>query len=524
LIGLIRKIKKFGAFLNRLDAIDRNKQHQRERIKVERKHEVDENFASELRRFEHIAKGRHLYRNFPLCKSLMKQLRWNVIGNGPELIARSQDTEWNKKVEVFFNSQFSREADDINNRNLHDLNGIALINMFLTGDLVQWFNEDSGKLRFFEADQITEMIVNDFDEWKLEQQAMDETGNLDIDSIIQDRGVVIDEATSKTLGFFVTRLIGQTPVKREDVTFFPSTESTMLVDPYRPNMKRGISDVITSANLMQDLHEMRVAELGKAKTQANVIGVVKSDISEEIAQSRRQREPITEIEEQQNEENDGTEGRATNDRYDNFEEILGNRVEYLNENENLELLETKSPPPDYVNFYNHGQDSVGASFGLSPFHTRLTTNTSFSAARAEIIIGKVTFQIYQKFAERYIYDWQVEKAISWGMRQGRIPSKAREDWFGMWSFSFPELDAIDEFKKVRATSEALKTRQIDYEDLHGPDWKEKFQRIQEQEKEAGRLGIKLNLIKEDAVVSERELENLAEDVNDLMAQQEARGE
>lgn len=467
-----------GSFKNQIDSIDPATRHQRRRTRVETKDEINENFPSEWDRHEVIGQQRDLYRNHTTAKTIIKQLRWMVVGTGQKLIMMTPDQEWNEAVEFYVNEVWMRQCDSVHNRHLRDLNGIALITVELTGDCLM--SEEDGKLRFYDSDQIEPLNDGDFKKWKASEG---------VPNAIQERGTVVDGESGEIMGWFVTSKFGKSTLNLEEATFLNANSATILMDPWRFNMKRGESDFMTAYTVMKDIKEFRTAEVMKAKIQAGAAMAVYSEDSIDMAQARTNQN-LDRSEDAHVEEEDG----ALQKRYRNYEKMSQGMMEYLMPGDKIELLETNSPPANYPEFYNHNVDSAGASVGLSPTSTRLTTNTSFSAAKVEMIKDGMATGVYQAWLVDYVLNWQIPRAILHGMRTGEIPRKKESEWMLRWKYEHPERGDIDELKKRKANTEGLQTLQLDYEDLHGPRWKEKFTKAAEQINFAKSLG--LNPLKE----------------------------
>ena len=87
-------------------------------------------------------------------------------------------------------------------------------------------------------------------------------------------------------------------------------------------------------------------------------------------------------------------------------------------------------------------------------------------------------------------DWEVNKAITYAVNNNILP-QPRVNWKRSYSFDFPEQHAIDEDKKAKAVERKLASGQMTYEEHYGPDWKEKFDQIGDEQEYIREKGIVL---------------------------------
>ena len=100
----------------------------------------------------------------------------------------------------------------------------------------------------------------------------------------------------------------------------------------------------------------------------------------------------------------------------------------------------------------------------------MKADASYSASRAEMNLGKKTFQDWQKWLERYLLDWEVWQAISYAISIKRLdPSSS---WLGAYSFTHPDIEPIDSYKEALANTEALSNGTKTLQDILGPRWSE----------------------------------------------------
>lgn len=467
-------ISALRGIFNKVDVISPEQRRLRRQVKVERHGEIKENYRSVTDQLRALAIARDLQRNHTHVAGLLKQIDYQVVGTLPQMILSTDRPEWDRAAERWFNRTWAKRADDKYNRHLRDLNGLALRTVKRDGDVLMWFNRDTGRLRFFEYDQVAELTKDDFEKWQDEQGASD---------LIQERGTVVN-SSGRVLGWFASSKYGERHLSLEDASFLSTTDATLLYDPSRYNMTRGQSELLSGAGLMQDLRECRQHTLTGYKLQATMPMVIKSKDSDIIPQVRRRDEYPNNND---NNHNNLEDGRPQN--YDNLERISGGNIEYLDPEDTVENISVNALPDNYEAFYNHGIDAFAYSLGHSPMFAKATTKTSFSAARAEIIIDQNTNEIDRFWLLNYVMDWQIEKSLRWAMEEGQIEFRDDSDWVDRWEYDVKQEKSIDPNKTIKSNTEALQSGQMSYKDLLGADWERKLEEIGDGLERAKELGI-----------------------------------
>ena len=436
------------------------------------------------------ADARNLYRNYCQAKSMVNQLLMNVIGNGNRVIFDTGNEQWDEDANYWFESEWGASCDGRDDRHIHDLNKLFLASVIREHDCVVWFDRggliDAGKIFYWETDQIASISDKEFDKRrKTIARRIGWTGRAS--SLRQESGVVFSNRSGKALGYFVTPKRGQTIVKWDDVTVLPRGAARMIKNKWRLIQSRGIADILTCATNLIDNYEMLGAELQSAKTAARLAIKIKTTDAHQVANARA----------------DSSSGQLDNvsitdddspafTTYKNFEKLSNGAIEYMEPDDDAEIMENKRPASHMQAFISENSIASGASMGLTRVYSLMKADASFSAVKGEMNLAEVTFKSWQKFMERYVLKWEVEEAIPYAIATGQLPA-APANWKRSYEFDHPKQKSLDEDKQTRSDERALRTGQKNRKQIHGPDWRnfDKQRKLEEAHQKA--QGVEYNL-------------------------------
>jgi capsid protein len=417
------------------------------------------------------ADARNLYRNYCQAKSMVNQLLMNVVGCGNRVIFDTGNEQWDEEANHWFENEWGASCDGRDYSHIHDLNKLILASIIREHDCVIWFDRggliDQGKIFYWETDQIVGISDADFDSFRNTiKRRIGWTGRAD--QLRQESGIVYAARSGKALGYLVSSTRGQTVAKWKEVTVLPHGSAQMIKNKWRLIQGRGIADILTCATNLIDNYEMLSAELQAAKTAAKFAIKIKTADSHSVAKARA----------------DSSNGQATDasiedddapafTNYKNFEKLASGAIEYLETDEDAEVMENKRPAPHMQEFISENSIASGGSMGLTRVYSLMQANASFSAVKGEMNIAGVTFKCWQKFLERYVLKWEVEEAIPYAVATGQL-LQAPANWRRSYEFDHPIQKSLDEDKQTRSDERALRTLQKTYKDIHGPDWKKKL--------------------------------------------------
>jgi capsid protein len=428
-----------------------------------------------------VAMVRDAVRNFSYAKSILKQIRLNVIGSHYKVQISDPSAQ---SAQDWFNNVYARNCDFRSDLHICDMWGLALESVIRDGDCGQMIDlnlAQTGKLVYFEADQICD----------LDTKSMADNTRM---AGLQCQDGILRDANWREVGYVLSpRLRGRTSVSAADnpyIAWRDADDFTLLRMPWRFNQGRGVSELMASVNDLIDVYEMRAKELQSAKVAASMAGQIK------------RREPTGNADnpmfdpDYTGTDTPGTAPTASEEQtepanYENLETLTGGFMEYMHADDTFELFRIDRPNVNMNEFIAQVVQTAGTSLGMAKCYATLEASASYTAFRGEMVMTWVAFEFLQKWVERYIQDWTAIRAIRWAVQAGKCQAPAA-GWESSISWTHPIMPAIDEAKEQDGLTKAMKNGQKDLTDLLGPNWKPKIDKLGEQLKYAREKGVPLS--------------------------------
>jgi capsid protein len=474
------------------DLLDSANSKKRRRPSIETLNE--DKLLGSFGRMEAINVGRNLARNYATAVAHHRQFKLNVVGaKGPKLSMQTDDDEANKAANREINVRFAKDPDARDDTHLTEVVANILTAVKREADVVvvfDDFDEDDGKLLFWEADQLTGLSEAD---WKRQTQFPAEQGYSQCEGVIIDRrGVVRGWIVTHNRGMAISKL-EDTIILKRDRDGDPGT-ARLIKSPWRLNQLRGTAELLPAAADYQDSYEILASEQQSAKVASKFAGVVKQKEGAEESLLDSGIDPESII------DGSGTDiqtGAPLAENYDRMEALTGGYMEYLGPDDDFEILDFNRPNVHLQEFLEHTLVNAGAAQGLTKTYSTLKTSTAYTAFRGDMLIAWAQFYWDQKFLERRFLDWVTSKRLAWAMRKGRI-QQLPEGWDEKMKFIWPKMPSIDPLKTANAIKQEIANGTTDYSELLGPDWREILTKLADQLAFAKEKGLTLS----DAVATE----------------------
>ncbi len=476
---LSRKLSKINA---KYDAVDPNNNRKRRSPATEI--ESEETILAATYRGKGIAAARDLERNYSNAKSLVRQIKINTVGSNGKMRLNTADIELNTMVQDWFNGSYAKNCDARGENHLTDFFKLALVSVLREGDVVCVFDDflfNDGKLWFFEADQMVEI---DEKEWRAQKQWVEKIDGKTV-PMKQSQGVIYDRY-GRVMAYAVTsNQRGKQSVPMAEALIIPRGSAKHMIMPWRFNQLRGSADFLTIIADMEDSYEMRAKELQSAKVAASMAGVVKKKDGIEGALTSMGVDTDDVIEDSTDE---GQQSEET--VYDRLGHLTGGIMEYMDEDDEFELLDINRPNIDAAKFHDFMLQSSGSALGMAKAYSKLEADRSYTAFRGEMVMTWESFKDFQKWLERRLADWVAQKAISFAVKAGTLPALP-VGWKAKISWSWPTMPQVDPVKENKGKETGLLNGLTDYSELLGPDWKKRLEALAEQKEYAEGLGLNL---------------------------------
>jgi len=440
-----------------------------------------------LGRLKSIAKARDVRRNYGAAKAQENQTWLNVIGTCPKVIVHLDDEQQGEEWSNWFNQWFAKHCDGRGELHLGDQARLTLMSVKRDGDILCYFDSagviprGQGKLWYWEADQLPEITEKDLAK---NESAIRRRLSVpdDVDRIHVSHGIITDDY-GRAVGYLVTKnhaQYGKHLAKFDECTVLSFDDCRLLFNPWRINQKRGISDTIEIANLWQDLERFTEAMIQRS--------IIQSFLALEIRKKDgviQGRDAVYDSENSNGVPDVTSSDISSGENYKNFEKLSMNAIQYMDPDEEVVSHQLAGDLPDAQQLIDYMLNTGGWSQGLSRMYATGRADASYSASMAENNLTWAMFEWWQKWDERYYFDWVADKAFSWATSTNRLSNAQTALWKDKYSWhNWPVKRAINPMQEASARRIDLETGATNYEKIHGPYWKKILAGLGEQIKHA----------------------------------------
>lgn len=451
----------------------------------------EESLALPWERNTGIALVRDLLRNAPQARGLSKQLRVNTVGPLGKLVFRAEG-EWFDAAASFFNEDWGRHADFADGQTWRESLQLAISALAFEGDFVAVFDDGilsggrgTGRLAFFEADQICNLAEADFAPYR--DRGLSQASGVVFDRLGRRCGVIV----SRERGLAETR-IGDAFVLLCDPDDPDAAPWRHVSRKFRLRQLRGAPEAFAAAPVIADNHEMFELERIAAKQNSSRPATVLMDAEDEAddgTDTMDGKPPPAPAA-------DGAEAEAPAQEADYAPalpalEKSGVAVDFLEGVRDIKYKDPSTPNANLEPFVRFGMDMAGMALGIGHSQATFRTDSSYTAFRGDLAMTWATFADNQQFIEDAFSDWAARKAIAHGVATGALDPPPDEGWARHIAWIYPQAPSVDETKSVAAFRDGIACGMTTFQDRFGPNWRAHLQQIADEQAEARRLGISL---------------------------------
>ena len=455
---------------------------------------------------------RDLLRNSPQMRGLARTIRTNTIGNAGQLVF-SEEGEWYRAAADYFNHRWGKHADFIDGTTWRETLQLVVYALAFEGDAVALWDggelsprhpsgKGTGRLAFFEADQIANLVPADWTEY---------TKRAGHPGWHQVSGVILDDLGRKC-GIIVSRHRGLSEVVWRDALI-------LLADPddpdaahwrhvtrkFRLRQLRGSADALPSATTVQDALEMTDYELQSAKrSAANYAAILAKDAPVQAVDMAALPDPST-LAPEGSAAADATAAASgtasTNGATDdapgvnlsatNLARISGGQSDYWEGVEKIEWNPATRPSDRVVEFLEHALRMAGRAHGLNSSYALGRAEGSYTAFRGDLTMSWCTFADNQQFLEDIFSDWAAVHVLRRAIDLREIPGTPPAGWESRIRWTYPKMPAVDEQKEQAAILAKLRNGTTTLRDELGPAWRDILRQRNEERKFCASLGLTL---------------------------------
>lgn len=411
--------------------------------------ETEQNFPADKRILAY-AKCDNLYDNTSLASILDTAIRLTIgkRGGTPLFTGADRDT-----MQAWFTS-WKRHAGYAEGESYYDMLALILRLVKLHGDCIVWVDPilTDGKIRVFDADQICNVALPDFAQWKYEKGLPEDCRQVE--------GVVVD-GTGKVYGYFVTMLRNRYSVNLSDAMFLPIDTCRRVAYHRKHTQYRGEpSAFLANEELTEDTKQLLKSEIAAAKLASELPLIVEQAEGMDADQISSLIEGYGSIDELAegtgiDAEQLGLLGKTHDDK--TFEAFEGHAAvaSVPNGTKVQNLNNSQRPSPQIQSFIDLLNDTNGRALGVMSCLSRGRADNSYSSGQIEIEISWKAFEEDQKMLERDVVDYVMEVMF---------PNTEYEVY---WEKSIQ----IDPEKNEKTLDMQLRGGRTTYREILGTDWK-----------------------------------------------------
>ena len=469
-------------------------------------------------RLEGVNLARDLMRNSAQVRGLARTIRVNTIGDCGQLVFADAEGDWFAVAADYFNHRWGRHADFVDGTTWRETLQLVVYALAFEGDCVAVFDDGllsprlpaekrgTGRLAFFEADQIANLRAADFAEWTKR------TGRA---GWHQCSGVLLDDLGRKR-GVIVSRHRGEMEVAYKDAL-------VLLLDPddpdaapwrhvtrkFRLRQLRGSADALPSIatvqDALQDALEMTDYELQSAKRAAShyAAAIAKDtpvqpvdmaalpkpeDLAQAVADSAAASapDPATAAAAPGAVDDDEPSGASRS----NLARLSGGQFDLWDGIEKIEWDPATRPSDRVVEFLEYATRLAGRAHGLNASYASGRAEGSYTAFRGDLTMSWTTFRDNQQALEDCFSDWVARHVLGRAIEIGDLPPPP-DGWETRIRWTYPRMPAVDEEKEQRALLAALRNGTRTLRDELGPAWRDVLRQRNAEREFCASLGLSL---------------------------------
>ena len=317
-------------------------------------------------------------RNNPVCKAISRLRKTDVVGNGLVPQPATSDEKFNDRI-VSMWSNWAEAPEVTGQMSMAEVQKEVVDSTLFFGDIGLILTR-SGKLQLIEGSRIGN--ANSIAVWS--------------ESDPNKQGVIVN-GLGRPLRYMVGKRVNGSLT---DVKAIPARDFILHFKRMRPAQWRGVAELASCVNSLQDLDEYETIEIISAKVSASLSAVVKKENSAQF-----------ELVDRMNESEQDATGR--------LERFEPGTFHYLEPGEDISTITTSGRPNvDGIQFCMYHMRKVGSAIGI-PVEFILSTigETSFSASQGLVLQYQSALEEEQRNLAstlNRIYKWKIKRWIAEG--------------------------------------------------------------------------------------------------------------
>jgi len=374
--GLWDRAKAAGRILLGYDAVKNTRNRKNRGMMPLRSEEIE---LPQYDRDRLISTLMDFKRNNPVCKAISRLRKTDVVGNGVLPQPATNDETFNDAL-VNLWGEWSEYPEVTHQMSMAEVQKEVVDSTLFFGDIGLLLTR-SGKLQLIEGSRIGN--ANSVAVWS--------------ESDPNKQGVIVN-GLGRPLRYLVGKRVNGSLT---DVRPIPARDFILHFKRMRPAQWRGVAELASCVNALQDLDEYETIEIISAKVSASLSAVVKKDNAAQF-----------ELIDRMNESEQDSVGR--------LERFEPGTFHYLEPGEDISTITTSGRPNvDGIQFCMYHLRKVGSAIGI-PVEFILSTigETSFSASQGLVLQYQSALEEEQRNLANTlnrIYKWKVKRWIAEGI-------------------------------------------------------------------------------------------------------------
>lgn len=433
---------------------------------------------------------RDMLRNNPSLRGVQKTLRTSVIGEFGKL--RFNDSgDWFKAAQDYFNGVWGKHADFVDGGTFREILQLVVSAVAFEGDCVCVFDDGlltgekgTGKLLFFEADQITNLTEEDFKAFIGEAKERE--------AWTQESGILRDEYGRKC-GVICAKTRGVPAVARKDALILTCDPDNPEGAPWRHIARkfrlrqlRGVPDAFAAIQSACDTYEILGYELQSAKeAAAHYAAIIEGeDAAQATATGFDDSEPTEAEEIEEAEEEEETISA------DGLQRYCGGDLDIFPHGTTVSFDSPQRPNNNLPGFLDFTGDLTGLAFGLWHSIARGRSDSSYTSFRGDVVQTALTFRDFQQWLEDAFSDWVAVSVLSRAVALGILEAPP-EGWEKVIAWQYPaSIPEIDSAKEASARQTKYRTGELTLRETLGPAWREQLEQLASERDLCRKLGLR----------------------------------
>lgn len=416
---------------------------------------------------------RNLVRNSSLFNTILGQMTTNVVSTvGGKVVLSIPNEQTNRDLRRNFFA-YTRNVDFYTGDTLNHLLKRVLREYVIGGDCVLLFDdglvEDSGKILFFESNEIVDVPLNVVQEhygqgaWISQGKVYSKNGRHIGTVVSKSQCGMAGEAVDPSKCYFLKKDPNESPVNNYWFHFSSNWREG-----------RGVSQAASAIATIHQLEDLVQSELLASRRNSQIFcWLTQNRDAEEVIPS-----PFDGTEDVDDMSNEDIE-RIVKEQKEEEKVITFNRAkenaivyEALPDGINAQQLQTQHPNQNIQTMVDWLANRCAATMGISKVFA--TGNPQDSNWRSNQLFSFPAILEMQKDLEQ-VLDWVFKCFVMWAVKKSMVKSYVAEDFMDYVSWEWKGIDDLSPVTHQQGIKLALENNTMTYKELLGNNWKEKLE-------------------------------------------------